>query len=394
MAVDPSLSFAYKGIEVPNQLAQYTQLAQLQNMQQAGELNALKMQEMRALNEEKNALRQLNPSAADYESQLFKVNPALGIQYRKEKTAAEQAAATTQKTKLDIATKTAEEYRGLLQHVRTPEQAAQWVQSQYANPYLAPVVNQVPIEQALGGIPTDPKQLSSWVNQNALGMTEWVKRNTMTAAEKAADARAREKMAQDERSVVYQQDAEGNVIALPSKLRAGEIPRARMAAAAGSGMTPLEGKPSEAVSKERLSIGQQRAIVKGALDAVTSTPDAFGMSRGLMPEALGGRLASSEENQARSYLFNVVSGVIKERAGTAQSAAEADTLRRFLPVETDDANVIKDKMQAFDKYLVAKESGTGRQPKKETPSKTVLRTGTFNNRKVVEYSDGSVEYAD
>jgi hypothetical protein len=77
-----------------------------------------------------------------------------------------------------------------------------------------------------------------------------------------------------------------------------------------------------------------------------------------MPESLGGRMASSEENQARSYLFNVVSGVIKERAGTAQSAAEADTLARFLPQPTDAADEIKDKMLAFDKYLVAKESGT------------------------------------
>jgi hypothetical protein len=69
-------------------------------------------------------------------------------------------------------------------------------------------------------------------------------------------------------------------------------------------------------------------------------------------------MGSSEENQARSYLFNVVSGVIKERAGTAQSASEAETLARFLPQPTDAADVIKDKMEAFDKYLVAKESGT------------------------------------
>jgi hypothetical protein len=110
-----------------------------------------------------------------------------------------------------------------------------------------------------------------------------------------------------------------------------------------------------------MSINQQKAIVKGAIDAVTAAPDAFGMVRGMTPEALGGRMATPEQNQARSYLFNVVSGVIKERAGTAQSAAEADTLRRFLPVETDDAQVIKDKMLAFDKYLTAKESGTTKQ---------------------------------
>jgi hypothetical protein len=169
--------------------------------------------------------------------------------------------------------------------------------------------------------------------------------------------------------VVYQEDNQGNVIALPSKLKAGEVPTARLAVAPGGGFQPLQGKPSEAVGKEQMSINQQRAIVKGAIDAVTQTPSAFGMTRGLMPESLGGRMASSEENEARSYLFNVVSGVIKERAGTAQSAAEADTLARFLPQPTDDAPEIKDKMKAFDKYLVAKESGTTKKkPAAATPS--------------------------
>lgn len=176
--------------------------------------------------------------------------------------------------------------------------------------------------------------------------------------EQARIGQENQRLAQEATGVVYQEDANGNVIALPSKLKKGEVPMARVAVAPGGGLQPLQGKPSEAVGKEQMSINQQRAIVKGAIDAVTSAPDAFGMVRGMTPESLGGRMASPEQNQARSYLFNVVSGVIKERAGTAQSAAEADTLRRFLPVETDDAQVIKDKMTAFDKYLLAKESGT------------------------------------
>lgn len=176
--------------------------------------------------------------------------------------------------------------------------------------------------------------------------------------EQARIGQENKRLDQEATGVVYQEDANGNVIALPSRLRKGEVPTARVAVAPGAGLQPLQGKPSEAVGKEQMSINQQRAIVKGAIDAVTATPNAFGMVRGMTPESLGGRMASSEENQARSYLFNVVSGVIKERAGTAQSAAEADTLRRFLPVETDDAQVIKDKMIAFDKYLLAKESGT------------------------------------
>lgn len=199
---------------------------------------------------------------------------------------------------------------------------------------------------------------------------------TMTPGEMAADARAKQLLAQNATGVVYQEDSQGNVIALPSKLKAGEVPVARIAVAPGGGFQPLMGKLSESVAKEQISINQQRAIVKGAIDAVTKTPDAFGMTRGLMGETLGGRMGSSEENEARSYLFNVVSGVIKERAGTAQSASEAETLARFLPQPTDDADVIKDKMTAFDKYLVAKESGTTKQRGgASTPG--ALGTGTW-----------------
>ena len=170
-----------------------------------------------------------------------------------------------------------------------------------------------------------------------------------------------QRLAQEATGVVYQDDGKGNIVALPSKLKAGEVPVARTAVAPGPGFQPLKAKPSEAEGKEIMSINQQRAIVKGAIDAVTATPDAFGMVRGMTPESLGGRLASPEENQARSYLFNVVSGVIKERAGTAQSAGEAATLARFLPSETDNAEMIKSKLEGFDKYLVDKEAGTSKQ---------------------------------
>jgi hypothetical protein len=180
----------------------------------------------------------------------------------------------------------------------------------------------------------------------------------MTPYERGRLAREDQRLAQEATSVVYQTDNNGNVVALPSKLRAGEVPTGRTAVAPGGGFQPMMAKPSEAEGKEQMSINQQRAIVKGAMDAVAQTPDAFGYTAGSMPESLRGRMASPEENTNRSYLFNVVSGVIKERAGTAQSAAEAQTLARFLPTETDNADIIKSKLQGFDKYLTDKEAGT------------------------------------
>ena len=94
MALDPNIALGVRPIELTNQLAKYGQIQQIMAAQDAQQMNALKMQEAQAGLEERNKLRALNPAAADYEAQLFKVNPQLGISYRKEAatTAAQKAA--------------------------------------------------------------------------------------------------------------------------------------------------------------------------------------------------------------------------------------------------------------------------------------------------------------
>jgi hypothetical protein len=102
--VNPNIAMSYRGVEMPQQnaLADYAAIQQIQGGRQAQELNALKMQEAQAAMQERNALRQLNPAAADYESQLFKVSPTLGIQFRKERSAADASAAATAKSGFDL----------------------------------------------------------------------------------------------------------------------------------------------------------------------------------------------------------------------------------------------------------------------------------------------------
>jgi len=96
MALDPNIALGVRGIEVPNPVAQYAQMAQLQNMQTQNQLHQMQMREAEATSQERNALRQLNPMSPDYEAQLFRLNPQLGISYRKEAatTAAQRAAET------------------------------------------------------------------------------------------------------------------------------------------------------------------------------------------------------------------------------------------------------------------------------------------------------------
>lgn len=120
---------------------------------------------------------------------------------------------------------------------------------------------------------------------------------------------------------------------------------------------PLPAKVPESAKKEVMSIDQQLAAVKGAMDAVKSTPSAFSFGRGAatmagpMSESVRGRFDNTKEQQARSYVFNVVSKVINERAGAAQSAQELARLRSFLPAETDSPGQVESKLQGFEKYL-------------------------------------------
>jgi hypothetical protein len=95
MALDPSISLGVRQMELANPLAQYGQIAAIQNAQNQNAMAQLQMREAEAAAQEKNMLRRLDPTAADYESQLFKVSPQLGINFRKEQAATEASRAAT-----------------------------------------------------------------------------------------------------------------------------------------------------------------------------------------------------------------------------------------------------------------------------------------------------------
>jgi hypothetical protein len=94
MAIDPNIALGVRGVELQNPLNALAQFSQIKNAQTQNAMAQLQMREAEAAAQEKNMLRRLDPTAADYESQLFKVNPQLGIAFRKEAatTAAQKAA--------------------------------------------------------------------------------------------------------------------------------------------------------------------------------------------------------------------------------------------------------------------------------------------------------------
>jgi hypothetical protein len=95
MAIDPNIALGVRGVELQNPLNALVQFSQIQNAQNQNSMAQLQMREAEAAAQEKNMLRRLDPTAADYESQLFKVSPQLGINFRKEQAATEASRAAT-----------------------------------------------------------------------------------------------------------------------------------------------------------------------------------------------------------------------------------------------------------------------------------------------------------
>jgi hypothetical protein len=141
----------------------------------------------------------------------------------------------------------------------------------------------------------------------------------------------------------------------------------------GAGGQPIAPKLTAEQSKDITSINQQYSTINGALDAVKATPTAFSFKRGMaqdLPagETIAGRMDKPEEAAARAYVFNNVSAVIKERAGTAQSAGELQRLNAFMPGPKDNATQIENKLNGFKTYLKDLEKGTRVNP--NTPMQT------------------------
>ena len=153
---------------------------------------------------------------------------------------------------------------------------------------------------------------------------------------------------------------------------------------------PVAPKLTPEQSKDITSINQQYETINGALEAVKQTPTAFSFGRGAaqdLPggETLAGRLDKPAEAQARAYVYNNVSAVIKERAGTAQSASEMQRINSFMPGPKDNAQQIENKLNGFKTYLKDLEKGTRVNP--NIPTQQQAPQGQQAPKKVVNFND-------
>jgi hypothetical protein len=188
-------------------------------------------------------------------------------------------------------------------------------------------------------------------------------------------------------------------------------PNNRSFTPAMSGGKPIM-PPMDAGAKTDLrDINKQQTVVAGALQAVKNTPTAFGYKRGasgaLLGESLSNRMETEAETEARSYVFNIVSKVIHDRAGASQTPTEIAKINRFLPNEFDNAKAIERKLNGFQTFLADEakgvrtpfpaQAGANTPPPADKTSRKVEKEGTVQDgpnkgKRAIQYSDGTIEY--
>lgn len=133
-------------------------------------------------------------------------------------------------------------------------------------------------------------------------------KKSMTPGEVAANQRARESAAIAAQSVTYQQDADGNFVALPTKIQPGSVVRG-LPVVSGPGMSPLKGA-------SKLGEGQKKQIsgiesLSNAVNAYTSAVDQWDNKKFLNPNerAKMGTLYNNMMLQAKeAYNLGVLNG--------------------------------------------------------------------------------------
>lgn len=205
MAIDPSIALGIKPMQLDNPLNAMAQYSQIQSAQQANQLNQMKMAEYERARAEEEGVRnalakgELNLSTPEGRAGLLKYGKT-GLEYGKALTEQQKAVVDRQAAETKLVVDRTKMSRDALDNVHTPEQYLAWHEANHADPILGPALaaRGITAESSRASIMKQlatPGGFDKLINQSKLGAEKFIERTTLTAGEKAVDARARERLA-------------------------------------------------------------------------------------------------------------------------------------------------------------------------------------------------------
>jgi hypothetical protein len=182
MALDPNISLGVRGIEIPNQLAQYAQISQIQNAQQANQLHQMQMAEYeRARAEEegtRNFLAKADLNDPNIRMQLLTGYGKAGREIATNLTAAQKAQTEEAARLQKLAQDTQVMYQNMSGMISNKADAVGFLQRMVNDPAMkdSPIAK-IPLMAQVAKIPEDPQGLDNWKKQFALGATKYITEN-------------------------------------------------------------------------------------------------------------------------------------------------------------------------------------------------------------------------
>lgn len=391
--VDPTIAMGYRGIEVPNQLAQYGQLAQIQNAQNQNRMANLQVQEYERAREEeegtRNFLRGRKLSDPDTLAGLAQFGKT-GLNYAKQLQEQNTAALTAKNTQsqidereLGVRDKKLKFAWNAVGSASTPEAAIAELTKgvkdgvfdmKSVTPEIQQLQNMSPadyqqyrVQKIMGILDAKDKlgfMLPKVARQDVGGQILSIQDNpalpgygqpingavinkTMTPGEVASNQVARanlkvaqDRLAQDAQGVTYQVNDQGDIVALPSRLSAGAAPVARP-------VTGQDGAPVKGAAKSKdISVSEQQASynIARVLNAANeigqiTKKDPKALAPGALEAAAKAVGAEGTANTMRSTNRQIVNG------------AQRDALDALLYLATGAAYNKEQLQGAFEAYI-------------------------------------------
>jgi hypothetical protein len=448
MALDPNIALGVRPLqlEMPNQLAQYAQISQIQNAQQANRLHEMQMAEYeRARLEEegtRNFLGKADLTDPAVRAQLLTSYGKSGREIYGKLSEAEKAQTEEAARRAKLMQDTQGMYRDMSGQIKTKADAVSFLQTMINDPAMkgAPITK-IPLMAQVQKIPEDPQGLDDWTKQFAVGATKyvsenkphWINANGANIAVGGLTGKTLPGIAS-----VYDVPLPADVEA--QKMRIANAGAARQVTNVNTQIPASEEAQKEFMKESRVTYNTLKnapAMLGNMEEAKKLIPSAKSfMGPGGEPllnaaSFLNNRLGTginvqgiTDATELRSRLFN---GVIENlrKLDAQPTQAQQQVLQEAVGSLGTDPNalprvldafggIVKDKVNLYNAEVTDAESRGVKFPYKpqiklpgaKVPAadqipgqgssapaaRTVVRTGTLNGRRVIQYSDGSTEY--
>lgn len=254
------------------------------------------------------------------------------------------------------------------------------------------VIPQEAAQRIISTIPQDPAQYQQWRQQQTAGMTKWSAPQQSSAGFFRVGPGGQPQFLEDpttgERIMPITLDATGQARVVAAKEAAKTTAKAQAENA-------MELPKAEASAQQMLDLldsiekhpGKSKAVgaYVGNVSPLVLGPDAVDFQRQL--EQLQGKLFLEAYQSLRG------GGQITEIEGAKAEAAMANMSRAQSEAQFNKA--LRDLREVVDAGRERARKGAGASPQATAaPARTVARRGKLNGRPVVQYSDGTIEYAE